>query len=113
MDDPSMEINMAIRKELEADGSLQKQLKELFSNEPANLRQQKETEEFREVGIIDDNGVIVDVASGQPASSSSIQIALNNIEKRMLTEANPKMAEMGYEFSNDKIVLSMPKGDRK
>jgi hypothetical protein len=38
---------------------------------------------------------------------------MSNIEKRMLTEANPKMAEMGYEFSNDKIVLRITEVESK
>jgi hypothetical protein len=40
-------------------------------------------------------------------------MAMSNVEKRMLTEANPKMTEMGYEFSNDKIVLKITKERRE
>jgi len=103
------QIQRAINTDLMANKGIQQELMQMFSNEPAHLRQQKEMEEFREVGIRDDNGVLVDIASGQPASSSTIQTAMSNIEKRMLTEANPKMEEMGYEFSNDKIVLKIRK----
>ena len=108
-----VQVQRAINTDLTSNNLLQKELRQVFSNEPVHLRQQKEMEEFREMGIRDDNGVLVDISTGQPASSSSIQMAMSNIEKRMLTEANPKMAEMGYEFSNDKIVLKITKERRE
>ena len=107
------QIQRAINTDLMANKGIQQELMQMFSNEPAHLRQQKEMEEFREAGIRDDDGVLIDTASGQPASSSSVQMAMSNIEKRMLTEANPKMEEMGYEFSNGQIVLKITEVESK
>ena len=94
------EINEGIKK----DDNVQEDLRIFFSAEPASLRAVKEQEEFADAGIINKDGVLIDENTQQPIDFEKGQRILEVVEERMLTEGNPMMNELGFEYAGMKII---------
>ena len=101
--DVLLEINDAFAK----DSSAQNDLRRFFSQEPSYLRQIKENDEFKDAGIVQKDGTLFDVETEQPLELNKREAILNVVAERMLTESNPLMRELGYEYSGSKIIRRM------
>ena len=100
----SKHIILKMNEELAKDDDTQENMRLMFTSEPASLREFKESQEMRDDGIIKVDGVMLDEGTREPISFDRGERIIKNVEERMLTEANPKMEEMGFHYINRKIL---------
>jgi len=103
-DDFAAETLFEINRGFKKDDNAQDELRSLFSQEPVSLRAVKEREEFEDAGIIQKDGVMIDKSTQQPIDFEKGQSVLKIVENRMLTEGNPMMNELGFEYVGMKII---------
>lgn len=104
VEDAVDETRGAIKEAFIADTSAQEQMRQFFTTNPPSLREAKETDEFRNSGLMKKEGVIINISTQQPASFEEAKFALDVVDERMLTEANPQMRELGFEYLGQKIT---------
>ena len=100
----SKHIILKMNEELAKDDDTQENMRLMFTSEPASLREFKESQEMRAEGSIKVDGVMLDEGTREPISFDRGERIIKNVEERMLTEANPKMEEMGFHYINRKIL---------
>jgi len=100
----AVETLSVINDRFKKDDDAQMDLRTFFSAEPASLREIKEREEFAEAGIVKRDGVMIDEETQTPVDFEKGQNVLKIVEERMLTEGNPMMTELGFEYVGMKII---------
>tara|TARA_R100001126_G_C4741749_1_gene108739 strand:- start:29 stop:370 length:342 start_codon:yes stop_codon:yes gene_type:complete len=84
--------------------AVQADFRNFFTKNPSEVRTRKELEEMSVEGLTNEDGLIVDKKTGQPAEQSLVDKVMKRVDERMLTEGNSLMREYNMNYSGGKIL---------
>ena len=98
------EMRASVRDTFAEVMATQQNLRNHYTKTPPAVRTRKESEEMRNEGLSNDDGLITVMKSGEPASQAVIEKVMSRVDERMLTEGNSEMREHNFNYRGGKIL---------
>ena len=93
-----------IRADFANSAGTQAEFRNYFTKNPSEVRTRKELEEMSVEGLSNEDGLIVNKKTGQPAEQSLVNKVMKRVDERMLTEGNSLMREYNLNYIGGKIL---------